>query len=164
MGFFNSVKPTENGSEFQSPPRHKRICECCAMYSVHRPWLSNDRKLAHEEATSNQHTEGSPTHDRELFQRAGISYDHFCVGVGGFLELCLNLFIDFAWWCMGCFSQVRPSVIASTLHKENNNQISVVYLQLYAVLHKVDGNLAFYSVSDLPSVLPSRTNIHLFLW
>ena len=43
--------------------------------------------------------------------------------------------------------------MTSTLHNGNNNHISVVYLQLYAVLHKVDGNLAFYSVSDLLLVL-----------
>ena len=53
--------------------------------------------------------------------------------------------------------------MTSTLHKGNNNQLSVVYLQLYAVLHKVDGSLAFYSVSDLLLVLSLRTYIHLFL-
>jgi hypothetical protein len=65
---------------------------------------------------------------------------------------------------MGYFSQVRTSVIASALYKGNNKQLSVVYLQLYAVLHEVDGNLAFYSVSsDLLPGLPSKSNIYLFL-
>ena len=52
---------------------------------------------------------------------------------------------------------------SSALHKGNNNQLSVVYLQLYAVLHEVDGNLAFYSVSDLLLGLPSRVNIHFVI-
>ena len=64
---------------------------------------------------------------------------------------------------MGYFSPVRPSVTASALHKGSNNQISVVYLQLYAVLHQVDGDLAFYSVGDLLLGLPSRADIYFLL-
>ena len=64
---------------------------------------------------------------------------------------------------MGYFSPVRPSVTASALHKGDNNKISVVYLELYAVLHQVDGDLAFYSVGDLLLGLLSRANIYFLL-